>query len=73
VKHHFASIFAACISLHCGNKKSDQEKAAAVLQGSLLYITKMSADERDTLIKKQMVCINPLHSFYNFIMATSLL
>lgn len=57
VKQHFASIFAACISLHCGSKKSDQEKAAAVLQGSLLHITKMSTDERDALIKKQMISI----------------
>ncbi|GLJ18554.1 hypothetical protein SUGI_0330040 [Cryptomeria japonica] len=57
VKHHFASIFAACLPLHCGNKKGDQEKAVAVLQGFILRVTMMSEDERDALIKKQMMAI----------------
>ncbi|KAH9293056.1 hypothetical protein KI387_041739, partial [Taxus chinensis] len=57
VKHHFASIFAACLPLHCGNEKGDREKAASVLQGFILRVTMMSEDERDALIKKQMMAI----------------
>eukprot|EP01018_Ginkgo_biloba_P024682 Gb_40159 [translate_table: standard] len=57
VKQHFASVFAACLPLHCGNNKLDQEKAATVLQDSMLRITMMSEDERDALIKKQMISI----------------
>ncbi|GAV63786.1 PI3_PI4_kinase domain-containing protein/FAT domain-containing protein/FATC domain-containing protein, partial [Cephalotus follicularis] len=56
VKDHFVPIFSVCMALHC-SKRSGYEKGALVLQSSILHLAEMSEDERDQLIKKQMVSI----------------
>ncbi|KAA8540818.1 hypothetical protein F0562_024781 [Nyssa sinensis] len=56
VKNHFVPIFSVCMALHC-SKKSGWEKGAVVLQSSILSIARISENERDKLIKKQMVSI----------------
>ncbi|XP_059644264.1 serine/threonine-protein kinase ATM [Cornus florida] len=56
VKNHFVPIFSVCMALHC-SKKSGWEKGAVVLQSSILRTAEISENERDKLIKKQMVSI----------------
>ncbi|KAJ7559328.1 hypothetical protein O6H91_04G079500 [Diphasiastrum complanatum] len=57
LREHFASIFASVLPLHCSQSLSDREKAAQVLQGSMLASAEITEDKRDHLIKKQMVSI----------------
>ncbi|KAK4563373.1 hypothetical protein RGQ29_005765 [Quercus rubra] len=54
VKNHLVPIFAICVALHC-SKESGWEKAAIVLQSSILRLAEKSGSERDKLIKKHMV------------------
>ncbi|XP_034214644.1 serine/threonine-protein kinase ATM isoform X13 [Prunus dulcis] len=56
VKNHFVQIFSVCMALHC-SKKSGWEKGADVLQNSILHLAQISENERDKLIKKNMVSI----------------
>ncbi|KAF5933201.1 hypothetical protein HYC85_029372 [Camellia sinensis] len=56
VKNHFVPIFSICMAFHC-NKKSGWENGAVVLQSSILRIAEISENERDKLIKKNMVSI----------------
>ncbi|GLT47213.1 hypothetical protein SLA2020_209240 [Shorea laevis] len=56
VKDHFVPIFSVCMALHC-SQASGWEKGAMVLQNSILHLAKISEDERDELIKRQMVSI----------------
>ncbi|KAE8124229.1 hypothetical protein FH972_019134 [Carpinus fangiana] len=56
VKNQFVPIFAVCMALHC-SKRSGREKGAFVLQSSILHLAEISENERDILIKKQMVSI----------------
>lgn len=55
MKNHFVQIFSVCMALHC-SKKSGWEKGADVLQNSILHLAQISENERDKLIKKNMVC-----------------
>ncbi|KAK9998934.1 hypothetical protein SO802_018537, partial [Lithocarpus litseifolius] len=57
VKNHFVPIFAISMALHC-SKESGWEKAAIVLQGSILRLAEISRSERDQLIKKHMCYAN---------------
>lgn len=54
IKNHFVDIFSVCIALHC-SKKAGWEKGSAVLESSILDITKISEIERDKLIRTHMV------------------
>ncbi|KAF3642280.1 hypothetical protein FXO38_21200 [Capsicum annuum] len=56
IKNHFVDIFSVCIALHC-SKKAGWEKGSAVLESSILDITKISEIERDKLIRTHMVSI----------------
>ncbi|XVE54961.1 hypothetical protein DITRI_Ditri03aG0123000 [Diplodiscus trichospermus] len=56
VKDHFVPIFSICMTLHC-SKSSGFEKGAMVLQNSILHLAEISENERDKLIKKNMVSI----------------
>ncbi|XVF54114.1 hypothetical protein PTKIN_Ptkin05aG0154900 [Pterospermum kingtungense] len=56
VKDHFVPIFSVCMTLHC-SKSSDFEKGAMVLQNYILHLAEISENERDKLIKKNMVSI----------------
>ncbi|CAB4280796.1 unnamed protein product [Prunus armeniaca] len=56
VKNHFVQIFSVCMALHC-SKKSGWEKGADVLQNSILHLAQISENERDKIIKKNMVSI----------------
>ena len=42
------------MALHC-SKRPGREKGAFVLQSSILHLAEISENERDKLIKKQMV------------------
>ncbi|PHU23762.1 hypothetical protein BC332_08869 [Capsicum chinense] len=53
IKNHFVDIFSVCIALHC-SKKAGWEKGSAVLESSILDITKISEIERDKLIRTHM-------------------
>ena len=55
IKTQFVPIFSVCIALHC-SKRSGRESGTAVLQSSMLSISGISESERDTLIKRHMVC-----------------
>nr|GMC69889.1 serine/threonine-protein kinase ATM isoform X2 [Ipomoea batatas] len=54
VRNHFVQIFSVCMALHC-SKNPEREKGSTVLESSILKIAEMSENERDKLIKKQMV------------------
>ncbi|KAJ0603861.1 putative non-specific serine/threonine protein kinase [Helianthus annuus] len=56
IRSHFVAIFSICIALHC-SKRPGWESATTVLQSSMLSISGISENERDTLIKKHMVSI----------------
>ncbi|CAH9111684.1 unnamed protein product [Cuscuta epithymum] len=56
VRNHFVQIFSVCMALHC-SKNAGREKGTAVLESSILKMGEMSENERDKLIKKQMVAI----------------
>ncbi|CAN8254904.1 unnamed protein product [Cochlearia groenlandica] len=56
VKDNFVSIFSICMGLHC-SKTSECDKGAMVLQNSILYVGEISENERDKLIKQNMVSI----------------
>ncbi|XP_017973415.1 PREDICTED: serine/threonine-protein kinase ATM isoform X2 [Theobroma cacao] len=56
VKDHFVPIFSVCMTLHC-SKSSGCEKGAVVLRNSILHLAEISENERDKLIKKNMVSI----------------
>ncbi|XP_019197259.1 PREDICTED: serine/threonine-protein kinase ATM isoform X3 [Ipomoea nil] len=56
VRNHFVQIFSVCMALHC-SKNPEREKGSTVLESSILKIAEMSENERDKLIKKQMVSI----------------
>ncbi|KAI9087642.1 hypothetical protein K1719_030512 [Acacia pycnantha] len=56
IKNHFASIFSVCVALHC-SKKPGSEMGTHVLQSSILHFAQISEDERDKLIKRNMVSI----------------
>nr|POE83210.1 serine/threonine-protein kinase atm [Quercus suber] len=56
LKNHFVPIFAICVALHC-SKESGWEKAAIVLQSSILHLAEKSRNEQDKLIEKHMVSI----------------
>lgn len=51
---HFVPIFSVCMTLHC-SKSFDFEKGAMVLQNYILHLAEISENERDKLIKKNMV------------------
>ncbi|GJU96059.1 serine/threonine-protein kinase ATM isoform X1 [Tanacetum coccineum] len=53
IKSHFVPIFSVCIALHC-SKRSGWESGTSVLQSSMLSISGISENERDTLIKRHM-------------------
>lgn len=55
VRSHFVDIFSICITLHC-SKRPGWESGTTVLQSSILTISGISENERDTLIKRHMVC-----------------
>lgn len=63
IKSHFVPIFSICISLHC-SKRSGWESGTAVLQSSILTMAGISDNERDTLIKRHMVCYSTSNSEY---------
>ncbi|XP_024013824.1 serine/threonine-protein kinase ATM [Eutrema salsugineum] len=56
VKENFVPIFSICMGLHC-SKTSECDKGAMVLQNSILYVGEISENERDKLIKRNMVSI----------------
>ncbi|EOA23378.1 hypothetical protein CARUB_v10016554mg [Capsella rubella] len=56
VKENFVPIFSICMGLHC-SKTSECDKGAMVLQNSILYVGEISENERDKLIKQNMVSI----------------
>jgi ataxia telangiectasia mutated family protein len=56
VKENFVPIFSICMGLHC-SKTSECDKGAMVLQNSILYVGETSENERDKLIKQNMVSI----------------
>ncbi|KAL1222123.1 Serine/threonine-protein kinase ATM [Cardamine amara subsp. amara] len=56
VKENFVPIFSICMGLHC-SKTSESDKGAMVLQNSILYVGEISENERDKLIKQNMVSI----------------
>ncbi|XP_074316262.1 serine/threonine-protein kinase ATM [Silene latifolia] len=53
---YFPSVFSICMVLHCCNN-SESQKASAVLQSKVLQFAVISEDDRDMLIKKNMVTI----------------
>lgn len=57
VKDFFPAIFAALLPMYCNGSEAEKEKAIAVLQGKMLAKANLSEDERDQLIKKNMVSI----------------
>ncbi|XP_022767135.1 serine/threonine-protein kinase ATM isoform X5 [Durio zibethinus] len=56
VMDHFVPIFSVCMTLYC-SKSSGFEKGTMVLQNSILHLAEISENERDKLIKKNMVSI----------------
>ncbi|KFK34114.1 hypothetical protein AALP_AA5G103600 [Arabis alpina] len=56
VKENFVPIFSICMGLHC-SKTSECDKGAMVLQNSILYVGEISENDRDKLIKRNMVSI----------------
>ncbi|KAL8261037.1 hypothetical protein R6Q59_025086 [Mikania micrantha] len=56
IRTHFVDIFSICIALHC-SKRPGWESATIVLQSSMLSISGISENERDSLIKRHMVSI----------------
>ncbi|KAK1427643.1 hypothetical protein QVD17_16334 [Tagetes erecta] len=56
VRSHFVDIFSLCITLHC-SKRPGWESGTTVLQSSILTLSGISENERDTLIKRHMVSI----------------
>ncbi|XP_031496138.1 serine/threonine-protein kinase ATM isoform X2 [Nymphaea colorata] len=53
---YFVPIYSICIALHCSNN-IDKDKGAKVLCSSVLQIAEITEQERDDLIKKQMIAI----------------
>lgn len=47
-------IFSVCMALYC-SKKAGWEKGSEALESLILSIAEISEQERDELIKKQMV------------------
>ncbi|XP_019058626.1 PREDICTED: serine/threonine-protein kinase ATM isoform X2 [Tarenaya hassleriana] len=56
VRENFVPIFSICMGLHC-SKTSECEKGAIELQNSILHVAEISENERDKLIKQNMVAI----------------
>ncbi|KDP31097.1 hypothetical protein JCGZ_11473 [Jatropha curcas] len=56
IRNNFVPIFSVCMVLHC-SKRPGSDKAALVLQSSILHFAEISENERDKLIKKHMVSI----------------
>ncbi|XP_022845090.1 serine/threonine-protein kinase ATM isoform X2 [Olea europaea var. sylvestris] len=56
IRNHFVQIFSVCMALYC-SKKAGWEKGSEALESLILSIAEISEQERDELIKKQMVSI----------------
>jgi hypothetical protein len=57
VKEFSAAIFSAILPLYCHGDEAEKRVAVSVLQGKMLLLANLSEDDRDRLIKKNMVCI----------------
>ena len=56
VKEFSAAIFSALLPLYCHGDEAEKRVAVSVLQGKMLVLANLSEDDRDKLIKKNMVC-----------------
>ena len=56
VKEFSAAIFSALLPLYCHGDEEEKRVAVSVLQGKMLVLANLSEDDRDKLIKKNMVC-----------------
>ncbi|MCO5563378.1 hypothetical protein L7F22_017019 [Adiantum nelumboides] len=57
VKDSSAAIFSSLLPMFCHGSEEDKELARSVLQGKMLAIANLSEDERDILIRKNMISI----------------
>ena len=60
LKEFFAAVFSAILPLYCHGDEAEKRIAVSVLQGKMLVLADLSEDDRDRLIKKNMVWLMSL-------------